>query len=152
MNRYRCIYPRITFLAIAALFLYIAVNFELYSEQDNGAESIEWRISPFYESVKTSNNNQGMSSMEVKLTVTPLSKTTYLQIGRNSSYAKYIPLIGKIYVKEYSVDDTGKRQIESSSTVDRIDVASDYYSPLLHRNGTSLSVGVFSHFGAYSIK
>lgn len=90
--------------------------------------------------------------MEVKLTVTPLSKTTYLQIGRNSSYAKYIPLIGKIYVKEYSVDDTGKRQIESSSTVDRIDVASDYYSPLLHRNGTSLSVGVFSHFGAYSIK
>lgn len=152
MNRQRCIYPRIIFLAIAALFLYIAVNFELYSEQDDGIETIEWQISPFYESIKSSNNSQGTSSMKVKLTVTPFSKTTYLQIGHNSSYAKYIPILGKIYVKEYSIDDAGGRQLESSSTVDRIDVASDYYSPLLHRNGTSLSVGVFSHFGVYSIK
>lgn len=152
MNKYRHVYPQITFLIIAALFLYIAVNFESYFEEDNGIESIEWRISPFYESIKTSNDNQETSSMEVKLTITPFSKTTYLQIGRSSSYAKYIPLLGKIYVKEYSIDNAGNKQLENSSTVNRIDVASDHYSPLLHKNGSSLSIGVFSHFGAYSIK
>ena len=146
------IYQRIAFLIISAIVLFLAINFEYYSEKTNWSKSVECRILPFYEHIDFRKSNQSSFSSEISILTTPFSKTTYLQIGDTASYAKYVPLFGKIYVREYSVGNDGTRYLTDSKTVDREDTYSDYYSPLLHKNGGASTFGVFSHFGTYSIK
>ena len=40
-----------------------------------------------------------------------------------------------VYVKEYIIDEYGTHLLTGKSVINRKDIDSDYYSPLLHQNG-----------------
>lgn len=155
MIKYHRTLPRIAFLILSAIVLYFAVNFEYFSEENNRSKLVECRIAPFYEHyehIEFNKSDQSLCSSKVSISVTPFSKTTYLQIGDTASHAKYVPILGKIFVKEFFIDNDGTRLLMENEAVFREDTDSDYYSPLLHKSGGSSTFGVFSHFGTYSIK
>lgn len=142
---------RIIFLVISAMILYLAVSFEYFSEESIGAKSVECRISPFYEHIEFSKSNQSSFPNKISITITPFMKTTYLQIGSKASLTRYVPSLGKLFIKEYFIENNGKRVFLDRETIKRGDINSDYYSPLLHKNGSSSTFGIFTHFGTYSV-
>lgn len=67
--------------------------------------------------------------------------TEYIRLP--SSASRVLPLFGMVYVKEYIIDEYGTHLLTGKSVINRKDIDSDYYSPLLHQNGGG---NVFWHF------
>lgn len=143
---------RTIFLVVSALILCLSANFEFYSEETGEAKSVEWRLSPLCEHIEFRQNTHGSYANKVSITITPFSKTTYFQVDNTASRARYVPMFGMVYVKEYIIDEYGTHLLTGKSVINRKDIDSDYYSSLLHQNAGGTSFGIFSHFGTFSIK
>lgn len=137
---------------IILFFAIFAINFQSFSEENEDSSSRGYKISPIYEHVEFCTDILGENPQQISLTITPFSKTTYYQTGEAATEAKYMISSGEIFIKEYEISNQGEFSHLCNEVILRSEIESDFYSPLLRKDGIARQLSLFTDFGVYNIQ